>query len=1273
MSDPINPLNLDLDVDNKPQTVLTPVAVVLDDSDASLRHRNTARSAEESDAGEYTVPERISEPSTLGAFAAVEAPAEKAAVLEAPAAVESEVEHMPGEYAYDSDEEPSLVDVVKSTVQEAQSGIASLISTVRRKVSQGTPQPPSLETLRSAVPAPPSASTAGATTGSVVGTVAGTLTAASEIAASAVSTAGHSVAETVRGVVPEHAAVPTNAQPASVLPAVPSVTEKAATIAHNASDVASTAYQVAAEKAAVAGHVAAETAAVAGQTAASAASTIGERASEVRAVAAQSAAESYQQSAELTAARIEHAKEIAGEVAHTVKEAVVAAVHKVEEVAAVAFERTAHGAGVATGVAAETVHKATEVTAPVIASAANTVSNTAATARDVVGSAAATTYDTAASTTTSAKEAVVGAAAATYNTAANTATSAKEAVVGAAAATYNTTANTATSAKEAVVGTAATAYDKAATTGVAARDTVTGAAASTYGTAASTAATVRDTVANTAATAGATLVHAKDTVVGSAAHAAELAKAKVLGAKEAATDRAVAEEQAVVETTPQPGVLATAQEKLGSAVTAAKETAYNAAGTVAHAPVAAYEAAAQAASTAAAAVAAAPSTALNYVRGTSQTTTEEAKPAVVPLGSYPEYVQGEAPAPRAAAEVEHTYSLEEIKDAEEAERARRDKPGEVARQAFAHAQAEAAAFASGIREHLGESNAIPALAVPRREVIREAEEKEREERMVAEWAQRPIASETAHAFKEGIANPGDHLHSAVDVARSALIRDQEEEERIKRIESLEPRASLAVAAAVKEGLLGGDEAGPALGVARKELTRQAEEEARDEKVATAQGEEALAHQLAAAFQSELPSSSTRVADAAKKGRLDAQEEVEREDRIQSGWKQEARAHEQARLVAEGLDSVDLKHITSGPAQLKALDQAEEEERDRRIRDAAKNDYQPQAAPAVAKALREGLEHAHDHDGINNPAVMIANREIAKDLQEQEREEKLQSGESLRVSGSPTRTAFLVREGLLREDNPATNVARKIAGSEGVSDPLEGFQGKGITPSKLKHVESPTRHAYDTIKTSNPGLPTSTVPISDFGSHSPTRHVLGAEALPALGRAPEVPDRTDSILEPSDYSEIPRETQTESKTEQQTTSAPATSATTTTPSAEKTSTSTAAPAHERTDSSKVGLETIRPSPAEVAQESQGTLKQPDTETQERAVSPEAPSTDGSETSDKAGKKPKKLTGLLHKAVGKIELGLGKITHNDHLVERGEELHAAGAAEMHAAKTKASTAH
>src|SRR4051812_31256897 len=95
--------------------------------------------------------------------------------------------------------------------------------------------------------------------------------------------------------------------------AVPTVTERATTIAHNAQDVASSAYQVAAERAAVAGQVAAERAAVASSTvcyiyftatplalpllylhfplqsifqAAQAANTIGERASEVRAVAA---------------------------------------------------------------------------------------------------------------------------------------------------------------------------------------------------------------------------------------------------------------------------------------------------------------------------------------------------------------------------------------------------------------------------------------------------------------------------------------------------------------------------------------------------------------------------------------------------------------------------------------------------------------------------------------------------------------------------------------------------------------------------------------------------------------------------------------------------------------------------------------------------------------------------------------------------------------------------------------------------------------------------
>jgi len=82
----------------------------------------------------------------------------------------------------------------------------------------------------------------------------------------------------------------------------------------------------------------------------------------------------------------------------------------------------------------------------------------------------------------------------------------------------------------------------------------------------------------------------------------------------------------------------------------------------------------------------------------------------------------------------------------------------------------------------------------------------------------------------------------------------------------------------------------------------------------------------------------------------------------------------------------------------------------------------------------------------------------------------------------------------------------------------------------------------------------------------------------------------------------------------------------------------------TSENSVGLTTIRPTPSEVVAES-----------------------DESAHSDRAhsfedGKKPKKVHALFQKAVGKIELGLGKLTHNEHLIERGEELKAAGAAEM-----------
>ena len=117
-----------------------------------------------------------------------------------------------------------------------------------------------------------------------------------------------------------------------------------------------------------------------------------------------------------------------------------------------------------------------------------------------------------------------------------------------------------------------------------------------------------------------------------------------------------------------------------------------------------------------------------------------------------------------------------------------------------------------MREHLGEAGNIPALSVPRRELIREAEEAERAEREDAMHFQRSLAEDQARAFTEGLKDAAgvDHLRSAVDIARTAQIQAAEESEREARIKSLEPAAALAVAAAVREGLTADDSA--AIGV-----------------------------------------------------------------------------------------------------------------------------------------------------------------------------------------------------------------------------------------------------------------------------------------------------------------------------------------------------------------------------------------------------------------------------------------------------------------------------
>ena len=212
------------------------------------------------------------------------------------------------------------------------------------------------------------------------------------------------------------------------------------------------------------------------------------------------------------------------------------------------------------------------------------------------------------------------------------------------------------------------------------------------------------------------------------------------------------------------------------------------------------------------------------------------------------------------------------------------------------------------------------------------------------------------------------------------------------------------------------------------MTRDAEEQAREEKINTEAGERSIAHNLAAAFEDGVTNADSGAAGVARLERVRDAEEQERADRVAEGWKAEALAHEQARLVATGLESVDLKHVTDGE-QAKATREAEEAERDRRIKEVTEEGHQAKAAPAVAAAVVEGLKQSHTTGGISNPAISIANRELGKEEQEKERQERIDSGDTLRHAGSPTQTAFAVRSGLLHEDNPATAVARKTADAE----------------------------------------------------------------------------------------------------------------------------------------------------------------------------------------------------------------------------------------------------
>ncbi|KAJ3288246.1 hypothetical protein HK104_008258, partial [Borealophlyctis nickersoniae] len=53
----------------------------------------------------------------------------------------------------------------------------------------------------------------------------------------------------------------------------------------------------------------------------------------------------------------------------------------------------------------------------------------------------------------------------------------------------------------------------------------------------------------------------------------------------------------------------------------------------------------------------------------------------------------------------------------------------------------------------------------------------------------------------------------------------------------------------------------------------------------------------------------------------------------------------------------------------------------------------------------------------------------------------------------------------------------------------------------------------------------------------------------------------------------------------------------------------------------------------------------------------------------GKKPRKVHGVYNKALGKLEVGMGKILRDETLIAEGQERHAAGAAEIDSVRAKA----
>ncbi|TPX66798.1 hypothetical protein SpCBS45565_g04159 [Spizellomyces sp. 'palustris'] len=989
---------------------------------------------------------------------------------------------------------------------------------------------------------------------------------------------------------------------------------------------------------------------------------------------------------------------VASNVAHKAADTTSAVGHGVYNAAATVGSGVYNAAAGATHAVGQGVSRVATGTYNVAAGATRAVGHG-------VSTVASGTYNAAAGATHAVAEGASNVASGTYNAAAGATRAVTKGASNVASGTYNAAAGATHAVAEGASNAASGTYNAAAGATRAVTKGASNVASGTYNAAAGASGAVAQGASNAATAAKDTAAYAADV----AAPPAQGVASKVVDTAKAATASVAAIPEAVGH-----GVVNAASavgHTVGSVVTSTAQTVAaipsavghgisNAASTVSSGVVAAGHTATEAGSTAVNRALELPSAAsqtasnlasrvASVLPGASKPAEEEAKEIALPeTGAIipTEYHQGALPLAEGPAEAEPT-PLEDIVYAEEVERQRRDRPGATGRQFYEHSHQEAHAFAEGIRVHLGEGGSIPALNVPRRELIREAEAAEREERVQAERVQRSVASQQARAFSEGLNEAGadaDRGHSAADIARLRQLDIAIEQEREARVESMSPNASRDVALAVKEGIVeGADESNSAVHVARREMSRMAEEMARDERTSGPQLEtQQTAEKVASLFQAGISGSTINpAAGVAKKGQIREAEDQEREERVQEGWKHQPHAHDEARVVREGLEKgVELNPVVGGSYKLNESRKAEEAERNRRLR---KQETRPTSSTNSAEALRHGLEEMEGF--VEKPmALNIAEREIRKSQEEDERQDRMQSNDSLRASGSPTQVAFALRAGLLRDDNAAIDLARSTAERDGICDPLNGKPGIGITPSAVHkstaHGHIPTIFEQSKGESRNVLVPGPTVAFQDWGSRPlPEGSLLGLSSLPVGGI-------TDQTIPPSS-SELTEETggrrsppPTPQPTQQEaatpfplpvTKDIPASSPTQDRPPTPSRSESVLlheAPATATAEQEDtVGLETIRPRPSD----DPNALTVP-TPPPKDDQTPHRTSDDGSVSSGGSrrfsGEKPNKIHGTLEKAIGRIETRLGRVIHSEHLIAEGRERRAAGAAEVALAKER-----